>query len=265
MAKPKSFCMYLSHCTLRCCTWRWGQEREAAFVLFFDGKQNSLPKRGLQRVGVFMNHLGMYTLTIALGVDRAFHKGDLRVTVRMMVRVLDPLPPQTPRNNTSQGSLGKSWRLQRPVWAGTSANFELSRKNKAKIEEVKEAHRQRLGTVLFISKSYKFLNHHSHPFQSSNEYSFQATSFFQENSTVLGLILEDCVYGGAGGDVCKLTKRWTPPTPGASSTPDNHCILLTTLWIRYHLLEMYREDFFISLKKCLNSSRHQNKRIFYPF
>lgn len=131
-----------------------GRGERLLLFCFLMGNRILFPREDLCRgLGYLWISLGIYTLTIALGVDRAFHKGDLRVTVRMMVRVLDPLPPQTPRNNTSQGSLGKSWRLHRPVWAGTSANFELSRKNKAKIEEVKEAHRQRLGT-----ESYSFLN-----------------------------------------------------------------------------------------------------------
>lgn len=83
-------------------------ERGCLFC-FFAGKRRILPPsedlcRGL---GYLWISLGIYTLTIAFEVDRAFHKGDLRVTVRMTVRVLDPLPPKPPEIIQAKGAYVK--------------------------------------------------------------------------------------------------------------------------------------------------------------
>ena len=88
-----------------------GERRCFCFVLFcfFAGKRRILfPREDLCRgLGYLWISLGIYTLTIAFGVDRAFHKGDLRVTVRMTVKVLDPLPAKPPEIIQAKGAYVK--------------------------------------------------------------------------------------------------------------------------------------------------------------
>lgn len=163
---------------------------------------------------------------------------------------------------TSQGSLCKSWRLHRPVWAGTSANFELSRKNKAKIEEVKE-----LCEPWSRTESYLFLN-------LTNASTITATLFSLPTDTVFRLIHSGeqhslgadlgglCIWEW-GGCVCKLTKRGAPRPPGPLP-----CLIIIASSSRPCELDS------ISLKctgkiylpqEVSNSSRHQNKKEFLSF